>query len=179
MRRPALVLCTLLLSFVAATPTSAQVYVFGGGGFTVPASTFSEIASGGWMSTAGLMFPLREGFLLGGQGFYGRNDDRDVEGARTTLMGAMGLVYKTFLPPEGPTPFASLGFGYMKASFTSPIGDADSSSPAMSAGVGVEVPLGAIRGFLSGAYTWGFGDIDDVRYMAVNVGLSIPIGGGM
>jgi len=178
MKRSALALGALALSLACATSVSAQAYVFAGGGWTVPARKFSDVADAGWIGTAGLLVPLREGFLLGGQGFYGRNNAPDVDGARTDLLGAMGLVYKTFGSPDGPTPFASLGLGYMKASFKSSVGDVDSSAPALSGGVGVEVPLGSLRGFLSGAYTLGFGDLDNVRYMAVNAGIGFPLGGG-
>ena len=179
MRRSAVALCAVLLTFGFTTPASAQAYLFGGGGYSVPASSFSDIADAGWMGTAGLLLPLGEGFLVGGQGYYGRNNHRTIDGARTDLMGAMGVAYRTFGAPDGPTPFATVGAGYLRAKFQYSGSSVADSGLAASAGIGLQVPLGSLRGFLSGAYTLGFGDLSDVRWMAVNVGIGIPLGGGM
>ena len=170
------------LALTSSAPLAGQAYVFAGAGVTVPSSDYSEYADAGWTTTAGLLVPVGTGFLVGGQGFYGRNGHKDIAGDRTDLLGAMGLVYRTFGEPDGITPFASLGAGYMQHSFKSestPSAEASDSGFAMSGGVGIEVPLGGLRGFVSGAYFAGFGPLRETRFVAGNLGLGIPLGGGM
>jgi len=174
----------ILVALVVVGPSAAsgQAYVFAGGGVTIPSNDFGEYADAGWTSTAGVLVPIGTGLLLGGQGFYGRNGHQDIDGDRTDLLGAMGLIYRTFGAPDGITPFASLGAGYMKHSFKSestPAAEGSDSGFAINGGVGVEVPLGSLRGFVSGIYFAGFGPLRQTRFVAANVGIGFPLGGGM
>lgn len=170
-----------LAALASPASSSAQASIFVGGGLTVPIGDYGDFAKAGWMGNAGVVVPLGEGgFGIGASGFYGSNShDAPADDDKTNLYGATVFAIYT-MPGDGALlPYVFAGPGYMTHAYKPATGsDASGSGLALSGGVGADIPLGSLRGFVEGQYLTGLGDeVDGTDLFGINVGVSFPIGG--
>jgi hypothetical protein len=70
----------------------------------------------------------------------------------------------------------------MKHSYKSesaPAIEGSASGLTAGAGAGLGFPMGGVVGLVQGYFLTGFGDIDGTQFFGIDLGVGIPLGGGM
>lgn len=188
--RKCVVLCiaTLaILSFTLPNQASAQG-VFLGAGATFPSGDYGDYADTGWITEAGVSFPLGEqGFFIFADGLYGSNNHSDYEGDKTNLLGGFAGVERAFMNEDGAGPFIFAEIGFLRHSFKSddyPEDEEDDTGLAFGGGAGYGIPLGeSLSGWILGRYIRGQYSGDEgyedwnTAVFGIMAGVSIALGG--
>jgi hypothetical protein len=174
-------LALTLAAVALPTSATAQASLFVSGGLTVPTGDYGEYANAGWMGTGGVVFSVgTAGLGVGAAGFYGSNSHEEpLDGDKTNLYGALAFASYTMGDAAALSPYVFAGPGYLTHAYKPETGSDESGSGlALAGGVGVNVPLGSLMGFVEGMYLTGLGDeVDGTDLFEVNVGVSFPLGG--
>lgn len=176
-----------LLSLLAPAATSAQVTLSAAAGATFPTGGYGDLAKTGWLAHGGVSVPLGTAPVsVGVDGFFGSNShDTGVagvsDGDKTNLYGAAGSVSYVVGDPAGPVVPVVFGLlGFMTHSFKSDVSpEGSNTSFAAGGGAGIGFPLGSVGGTLEGWWVTGFSDNKDTKIIGVDLGVRIPLGGGM
>lgn len=174
-------LVVTLAAFAAPSGSAAQASIFVGGGLSVPTGDYGEFAKAGWMGQAGVVVPMGAGgFGIGASGFYGSSShDAPFDGDKTNLYGGTAFVIYTMSGDGALLPYAFAGPAYMTHAYKPETGaDVSGSGLGLTGGVGADIPIGSVRGFVEGQYLTGIGDeVDGTDLFNINVGVSFPLGG--
>ncbi|MGE0159734.1 MAG: hypothetical protein AB7T31_10015 [Gemmatimonadales bacterium] len=172
-------LLVALWAWTAPIHASAQASIFVMGGATVPIGDYADYANTGWMAQAGAVFPVGPmGLSVGAGGFYGVNN-HTVDGDKTNLYGGLGFLQYTIGDAAAFSPYVYAGGGFMTHSYKSDtFPEGSGSGLAVTAGAGVNIPLGGATGFAEGEYLTGLGDeVDGTDLFAISAGVSFSVGG--
>jgi len=169
------------LALAAPSVVSAQATIVLGAGATIPMGEYADYAKLGWLGHGGVEFPAATNISIGAHGFYGSNS-HDTDGDKTNLYGGVGTV-GYLIPTSGSmAPQIWGGLGYMVHSYKSesfPAFEGSDGSLAGLLGVGLGFPLGSVMGAVNAYVLTGFGENDGTRYIGLDLGVGIPLGGGM
>jgi len=169
-----------LLTLLAPRDASAQGVYFGAGA-TFPTSDYGDYAKTGYMGVAGISFSVGpRGLSVFGEGFFGQNSHKDVDGDKTYPYGAMGgLLYDLSPQDEGGIYFfGQLGVLVHKFSSDESEGSSDTGF-GFGGGAGYGFSLG--RGtelFLEGRYMQGNFDYENTTFFGLVGGVALSLGGG-
>lgn len=167
------------LTLTIPHPASAQVVYFGAGP-TFPTGDYSDYAKTGYIGVAGISFPVGpEGLSAVGEGFFGQNSHRDVDGDKTYPYGAMGGLLYDLTPGEmgGIYVFGQAGFLVHKYSSDEYEGSSDTGF-GFGGGAGYGFPLGDTEIFLEGRYMQGNFDDGNTAFFGIVGGVALALGGG-
>jgi hypothetical protein len=168
------------LAVVAPGAVRAQATIILGAGATIPMSEYADYAKLGWLGHAGVEFPAATNVAVGVHGFYGSNS-HDYAGDKTNLYGGVGTVGYTIPTSGSVMPQIWGGAGYMVHSYKSedfPAFEGSDGSLAALVGAGLGFPLGSVAAALNVYFLTGFGENDETRYLGIDLGVGIPLGGG-
>jgi len=170
----------LLLALLCATvaPAAAQdgPSFFLGAALTLPSGEFDDYAKAGWLAAAGFTKTLVGSRVwYGGEAIYGRNSHDDVEGDRTNLYGANGLLGINFSPADQPGLYVYGSAGLLVHDFSPATGDGDKDTQfAWSGAAGYSIPLPAITLWFEARYF----NSTDTKFIPLMAGIIIGGGGG-
>jgi len=151
-----------------------------GAGATFPVSDYGNYANTGFLSVAGVGFPVGEaGLRVIGEGFYGQNN-HEGGGEKTSPFGVMGgLEYDITGSDETKGVYLFGQAGVLVHRFSSDTEDSSSSSGfGYGAGAGVFFPLGGVGGWIEGRAMNASIDSENTSFFGIMAGLSFDIGGG-
>jgi hypothetical protein len=185
------VLVVVLLAVAVAHPAVAQLRFSLGGGVTVPAGTFGDVASTGWHGGAALGFQPADfpiGFQIDGTyhrfGFEAANVDADWQ----MIQGTADIVFAFNRSEESklhPYLIGGVGAYNVKAVGNDAEGiDSDETDFGVNAGLGLDFDLGSLAAFVEGRYNAVFGGtvdpetLDDATASFVPITIGIRLGGG-
>lgn len=190
--RKFVVLVVALLAGISLTRPSqgSAQSVFVGIGPTFPSGEYKDFgdedgARTGWMTGAGVLFPMGENGLAGFvAGVYGSNS-HEYEGDKTNLLGGFAGIEYVFAEPGEAGPFVLAELGILSHSGVSedfPEHDHRRSGFAFGGGAGYVFPMGRLSGRVLGRYIHGLLSDDhtgegDTTLFGLMAGVSVPIGG--
>jgi hypothetical protein len=170
----------IALALLVPAAAIAQVGVLIGAGATIPTGDYGKYASTGWATSLGIRLPIGTGPLgVVVEGFYGSNA-HEIDGDKTTLMGALGTVIYRLGDPTRPGIFLGGSAGMLVHKYTSdnfPDEEGSETQPAFGAGIGYVIPKASARYWLMGRYIHSPADDGNTTYMSVAAGITINLGG--
>jgi len=177
---PALMLLPAMMVFLAPRDAAAQGVYFGAGA-TFPTGDYGDYAKTGYVGVAGISFAVGpRGLSVFGEGFFGQNSHKDVDGDKTYPYGAMGgLLYDLSPQNEGGIYlFGQLGALVHKYSSDESEGSSDTGF-GFGGGAGYGFSLGGgTTLFLEGRYMQGNFDDENTTFFGLVGGVALSLGGG-
>ncbi|MCI0436557.1 MAG: hypothetical protein L0271_23410 [Gemmatimonadetes bacterium] len=171
-----LTLTAALTLLIPASFAGAQApSFFLGAAPTLPTGEYGDYAKTGWLAAAGLTRTL-EGrrIWLGAEGVYGQNSHDDVDGDKTNLYGANGLVGLDLHESQRPGPYLYASLGILVHKFSPATGEGESDGAfAYSGAAGYSIPLGGLGLWLEARYY----KRKDTAFIPLMVGISVGGGG--
>ena len=181
----------VLLAMALSTPAVAQVRFSLGGGVTLPAGTFGDVANTGWHGVAAIGFQPADfpiGFQVDGMyhrfGFEAEAVDADWQ----MIQGTANIVFMFNRSEESkfhPYLIGGVGGYNVKAVGNDAEGiDSDETNFGVNAGLGFDFDLGNLAAFIEGRYNAIFGGtvdpetLDDATASFVPITIGIRLGGG-
>ena len=185
------VLGAVLLAMALAAPAGAQLRFSIGGGATLPAGTFGDVANTGWHGGAAIGFQPADfpiGFQIDGTyhrfGFEAEAVDADWQ----MIQGTANAVFMFNRSEESkfhPYLIGGVGAYNVKAVGDDAEGiDSDETDFGVNAGLGFDFDLGNLAAFIEGRYNAVFGGtvdpetLDDATASFVPITIGIRLGGG-
>ena len=185
------VLGAVLFAMAGTAPATAQVRFSLGGGATLPAGTFDDVAGTGWHGMAAIGFQPADfpvGFQVDGMyhrfGFEAANLDADWQ----MIQGTANAVFMFNRSEESkfhPYLIGGVGAYNVKAVGNDAEGiDSDETDFGVNAGLGFDFDLGNLAAFIEGRYNAVFGGtvdpetLDDATASFVPITIGIRLGGG-
>jgi hypothetical protein len=168
-RTPPVLLAVLLVATSSAARAQAKPTFFLGAGPTFPIADYGTYAKTGWMSSAGVNFPIvSKGLWVGPEIVYGSNSHSDLPGDKTNLLGvdaSVGVAVGNF---DKVQPYFLGTLGYLSHQDV-PASGANESTGAFlwGLGAGAAVPIGKVRLFTEARYM----STSATRYIPVFIGL--------
>jgi opacity protein-like surface antigen len=184
------VMGAVLLALAVAGPAVAQARFSLGGGVTLPAGTFDDVAGTGWHGMAAIGFQPADfpvGFQVDGMyhrfGFEAAGLDADwqmIEGTANIVFAFNTSEESTF----SPYLIGGVGGYNVKAVGDDVEGDDSDTNFGVNAGAGFDFDLGNIAAFVEGRFHAVFGGtvdpetLDDATASFVPITIGIRLGGG-
>jgi opacity protein-like surface antigen len=184
------VMGAVLLALAVAGPAVAQARFSLGGGVTLPAGTFDDVAGTGWHGMAAIGFQPADfpvGFQVDGMyhrfGFEAAGFDADwqmIEGTANIVFAFNTSEESTF----SPYLIGGVGGYNVKAVGDDVEGDDSDTNFGVNAGAGFDFDLGNIAAFVEGRFHAVFGGtvdpetLDDATASFVPITIGIRLGGG-
>jgi len=167
----------LLVALALSLPGQAKAqFIWFGVGGSFPTGDFKEYANTGFLTSAGVGFPVAEKVSIYGEGFFGQNN-HETEGDKTTPFGFMAGA-EVDLAPDAAGVYFFGGLGVMVHKFSSDQFESDSSSGlAFEGGGGVDFPLNDnVNGWVEGRFMNASIESENTSFLGALAGISVNVG---
>lgn len=172
---------TILIGFVAPSPSNAQTTLYISGGATLPTGGYNQFANTGWLAAGGALFGIgSSGLGIGVDLSYGQNshDELLLDNAKTSVSSAMAIVDYAFGSPGKIRPFVFGGAGIASHRFSADDTDSDTQSDfAWQLGLGLDFPIGETTSLYAEGRYVGSGGTVDTQFFGLLAGLAFSLGG--
>ena len=169
---------------LVATPASAQISLYGGGGAAFPMGDDLEVVEGGLQLFGGATFDITSKLGVYAEGQWGTHgiENSDTKVKPSALMG--GVIFEFMAGDASPiSPYVFGGAGVQTVKFDPDQGDgAKDSAFGFQLGAGVGFDVAGLGAFAEGRYQaaqFSEGDVGDLDFaiFSLAVGLSFDVGG--